>query len=79
MNINKIYNHIPGIALLFVVGYIGKLLEPVLSGLTGVKIEYVLIAIVLGLLIRNLVKIPEIFNPGIDTYELWLKIGIVLL
>ena len=23
--------------------------------------------------------IPEIFNPGIDTYELWLKIGIVLL
>ncbi|MFA4955926.1 MAG: putative sulfate exporter family transporter [Candidatus Methanoperedens sp.] len=79
LNINKIVNHLPGIALLFIVGYIGKLLEPVLTGLTGVKIEYVLIAIIIGLLIRNLIKIPEIFNPGIDTYELWLKIGIVLL
>lgn len=75
----KLFNYLPGIALLFAVGYIGKLLEPVLTGYTGVKIEYVLIAIVLGLVIRNSLKIPKIFDPGIDTYELWLKIGIVLL
>lgn len=75
----NVLHYLPGIVLLFAVGYIGKLLEPVLSNLTGVKIEYVLIAIVLGLLIRNLVNIPEIFDPGVDTYELWLKIGIVLL
>jgi uncharacterized integral membrane protein (TIGR00698 family) len=42
-------------------------------------IEYVLWAIVLGLVIRNTVGVPRVFRPGVDTYEFWLKIGIVLL
>ena len=42
------------------------------------RIEYVLWAIILGLVVSNFFTIPEIFRPGIGTYELWLKLGIVL-
>ena len=43
------------------------------------NIEYVLWAILIGLVISNTVTIPEVFLPGIATYEFWLKAGIVLL
>src|SRR6202043_3432329 len=43
------------------------------------NIEYVLWAILLGLLISNTVGIPRLFQPGLATYEFWLKTGIVLL
>ena len=76
---------IPGIMLLVVIGYGGKFLEKFLN--TYAKshhwmfpnIEYVLWAIVIGLLISNLFTVPRIFLPGIATYEFWLKVGIVLL
>ncbi|MCC5575960.1 putative sulfate exporter family transporter [Microtetraspora sp. AC03309] len=76
---------IPGLLLLAAIGYAGKLAE------TGVKqlaestgwslpnIEYVLWAILLGLIITNTVGVHRIFRPGIATYEFWLKLGIVLL
>ena len=35
-------------------------------------------AIILGLVVSNFFTIPPIFRPGIATYELWLKLGIVL-
>ena len=41
-------------------------------------IEYVLWAIILGLAVSNFVGVAPIFRPGIATYELWLKLGIVL-
>ena len=47
--------------------------------LTLPNIEYVLWAIAFGLLVSNTVGIPEIFRPGVDTYEFWLKTGIVLM
>jgi uncharacterized integral membrane protein (TIGR00698 family) len=43
------------------------------------NIEYVLWAILIGLVISNTLAIPEFFQPGIATYEFWLKLGIVLL
>jgi len=43
------------------------------------NIEYVLWAIILGLLISNTVGVPELFRTGVATYEFWLKAGIVLL
>jgi len=43
------------------------------------NIEYVLWAIVLGLVISNTIGVPEIFRSGMATYEFWLKAGIVLL
>jgi uncharacterized integral membrane protein (TIGR00698 family) len=42
------------------------------------QIEYVLWAIILGLIVSNSAGIPAIFRPGVATYELWLKLGIVL-
>jgi uncharacterized integral membrane protein (TIGR00698 family) len=76
---------IPGVMLLVVIGYAGKFLEKFLN--TYAKshhwmfpnIEYVLWAIVIGLLISNLFTVPKLFQPGIATYEFWLKTGIVLL
>jgi uncharacterized integral membrane protein (TIGR00698 family) len=76
---------LPGIALLFVIGYAGKVTEQVLReyGKTHhvalPNIEYVLWAILFGLVIANTVGVPQIFKPGIATYEVWLKSGIVLL
>jgi uncharacterized integral membrane protein (TIGR00698 family) len=76
---------IPGILLLAVIGLAAKWIEQSLNGYTKAhhivfpNIEYVLWAIVIGLVIGNLVKLPAIFQAGIDTYEFWLKAGIVLL
>jgi uncharacterized integral membrane protein (TIGR00698 family) len=76
---------IPGVLLLVVIGYAGKLLEQSVGKYakahhwTFPNIEYVLWAIILGLLIANTVGVPEIFRSGVGTYEFWLKAGIVLL
>jgi len=75
----------PGILLLAVVGYAGKVLEKFLNTYakahhwTFPNIEYVLWAILIGLAISNLLTVPKIFQAGIATYEFWLKVGIVLL
>jgi uncharacterized integral membrane protein (TIGR00698 family) len=65
---------IPGVLLLFVIGYGGKLVEHVVP-----HTEYVLWAILIGLVIANTVGVPAVFRAGVDTYEFWLKAGIVLL
>src|SRR5437660_8853884 len=76
---------LPGIALLFVVGYAGKVTEQLLRDygkahhLALPNIEYVLWAILFGLIIANTVGVAQVFRPGIATYEVWLKSGIVLL
>jgi uncharacterized integral membrane protein (TIGR00698 family) len=76
---------VPGVLLLLAIGYGGKVLEHTINatakarGWTIPNIEYVLWAIIIGLVIGNVVKLPAIFRPGVDTYELWLKAGIVLL
>jgi uncharacterized integral membrane protein (TIGR00698 family) len=76
---------IPGILLLAVVGYAGKFIEQFIAHygkahhLVLPNIEYVLWAILIGLVISNTVGIPAIFRPGVATYEFWLKAGIVLL
>src|SRR6516162_4885573 len=76
---------LPGILLLTAVGYAGKLLEANVGKYakshhwTFPNIEYVLWAILIGLVISNTVGVPEVFRPGVATYEFWLKAGIVLL
>ena len=76
---------IPGLALLAAIGLAAKWIEQSINGYTKAhhivfpNIEYVLWAIVIGLILGNLVKIPAIFQSGIETYEFWLKVGIVLL
>ncbi len=76
---------IPGIALLAVVGYAGKFIEQSITRygkahhLVLPNIEYVLWAILIGLIIANTVGLPRIFRAGVATYEFWLKAGIILL
>ena len=76
---------LPGIALLALVGLAGKFVEHFLNTYTKAhhitfpNIEYVLWAIVFGIVIANTVGLPRIFRPGVATYDLWLKIGIILL
>ena len=76
---------IPGVLLLAAIGYAGKLLEQNVGKYAKShhwvfpNIEYVLWAILLGLLISNTIGVPEIFRNGVATYEFWLKAGIVLL
>src|SRR6476660_4163985 len=76
---------LPGVALLTIVGLAGKVLEKTIAGYTKAhhivfpNIEYVLWAIVVGLLISNTVGVPQWFKPGVATYEFWLKTGIVLM
>ena len=76
---------IPGVLLLAAVGYAGKFIEQFIARygkahhLVLPNIEYVLWAIVIGLVIANTMGVPEIFRAGVATYEFWLKAGIVLL
>lgn len=76
---------VPGLVLLAAIGLAAKWIEQSINGYTKAhhivfpNIEYVLWAIVIGLILGNLLKIPVIFQTGIETYEFWLKVGIVLL
>jgi uncharacterized integral membrane protein (TIGR00698 family) len=76
---------LPGLLLLAGVGWAGKLIEQSIARygkahhMTLPNIEYVLWAILIGLVISNTVGIPAMFRPGLATYEFWLKAGIVLL
>ena len=76
---------IPGLLLLAAVGLAGKFIEQSIARygkahhLVLPNIEYVLWAILIGLLIANTVGVPAFFRRGVATYEFWLKTGIVLL
>src|SRR3954467_12774148 len=82
---SRLLRLLPGIALLFAIGYAGKLAETLVKDygkahhLALPNIEYVLWAILLGLVISNTAGVAQIFKPGIATYDFWLKAGIVLL
>jgi len=81
----RLVEPIPGIALLAAIGLLGKFIEQriALYGKTHhlhlPNIEYVLWAILIGLLVANTVGVPRVFKAGIATYDFWLKTGIVLL
>jgi len=76
---------VPGVLLLAGIGYAAKTLERSINAYAKghhrifPNIEYVLWAILIGLVISNTLTIPKIFQSGIATYEFWLKLGIVLL
>jgi uncharacterized integral membrane protein (TIGR00698 family) len=82
---SRFFRLVPGVALLAVIGFAGKLLEKNINAYARgnhrafPNIEYVLWAILIGLIISNVFGLAEIFKPGVATYEFWLKAGIVLL
>jgi uncharacterized integral membrane protein (TIGR00698 family) len=80
-----VFRLIPGLLLLAAIGLAGKLTEQSIAAygkshhIALPNIEYVLWAIIFGLIVSNTVGVPSLFRPGVDTYEFWLKSGIVLL
>lgn len=77
--------YVPGVVLLIAIGVLGKYAQIWWKAIaqhehwTVPDIEYVLWAIVFGLIVTNTVGLHRIFGPGVQTYEFWLKIGIVAL
>ena len=83
--VRRALNLLPGVILLGLIGYVGKVAEQSIAAygranhLTLPNIEYVLWAIIFGLLVANTIGVPAACEAGIETYEFWLKTGIVLL
>jgi uncharacterized integral membrane protein (TIGR00698 family) len=83
--IRRVAELAPGVVALGIIGYAGKVAEQFIAAyarahhLTIPNIEYVLWAIVFGLVVANTIGLPRICEAGVDTYEFWLKTGIVLL
>jgi uncharacterized integral membrane protein (TIGR00698 family) len=81
----RILRLLPGLILLTLVGLGGKFIEHSIAvygkthHLTLPNIEYVLWAILIGFIIANTIGVAAAFKPGLETYEFWLKAGIVLL
>jgi uncharacterized integral membrane protein (TIGR00698 family) len=77
--------YVPGVLLLIAIGLLGKYAQVAWKSLahqehwTVPDIEYVLWAILIGLVISNIIGLHRIFRAGVQTYEFWLKIGIVAL
>lgn len=81
----RFFRVLPGVALLFGIGLFAKLLQYTFTylratypGVPFPHLEYVLWAILLGLAVGNTVGVAPFFRAGVATYELWLKLGIVL-
>jgi len=83
--VQRFLSLVPGILLLAGIGYVGKLTEQAIAAygkanhLALPNIEYVLWAIIFGLVVSNTAGVPAVLRPGVATYEFWLKTGIVLL
>jgi len=83
--LSRLGSYLPGLLLLLGVGLLGKLLEQTINGYCKAhripfpNIEYVLWAILIGLVLANAFRIPKAFQAGIGTYDFFLKIGVVLL
>lgn len=74
LNYGGWFQYLPGLLALLTVGYAGKIIAGYVP-----HMEYVLFAIAIGMLISNTVGVPKVLEPGISTYEFWLKTGIVLM
>jgi uncharacterized integral membrane protein (TIGR00698 family) len=83
--LQRVASLVPGVLLLLLLGLAGKVTEQSIAEygrvhhLTLPNIEYVLWAIIFGLVVSNTVGVPALFQRGVDTYEFWLKAGIVLM
>jgi uncharacterized integral membrane protein (TIGR00698 family) len=82
---NRPLDYVPGLLLLIAVGVLAKYAQVWWNALAkhehwkAPDIEYVLWAIVIGLLIANTIGLHRVFRPGVLTYQFWLKVGIVAL
>jgi uncharacterized membrane protein YadS len=72
------------VALIVVLAIGGKLLSNWLQAVIAMAwmrslASNVIIAIIGGMLIGNLIPLPKVFAEGVNSYEFFLKVGIVLM
>lgn len=65
---------LPGIGALVVIGLAARGVSAVIPSL-----NYLIVAIVIGLVIANSYGVPEWAKPGVGTHKLWLETGIVVM
>jgi len=73
------FSTLPGWALMLAISLFSTLLSRQIVIGTRHPLESVTIAILVGLLLRNLFSLPTFFDPGLSRYESALKLGIVFL
>ncbi|MGA2762193.1 MAG: putative sulfate exporter family transporter [Spirochaetia bacterium] len=79
-----VLDFLPGVALIVALAIGGKLLSNWLQAAITVAwvrslASNVIIAIIGGMLLGNLIPLPRIFARGVNSYEFFLKVGIVLM
>jgi uncharacterized integral membrane protein (TIGR00698 family) len=71
--VGSVARSLPGIVALLVIGLAARGLA------TGVPVDHLVVAIIAGAVLGNALGKPRVLRPGIQTYKLWLEVGIVLL
>ena len=80
--IDRVPSLIPGVALAAAVVVAAVLLADAINAALGLDglVSFILVAIVLGMLVRNTIGLSELFNPGITfCLKKLLRLGIILL
>ncbi|MEG6615036.1 putative sulfate exporter family transporter [Peptococcaceae bacterium 1198_IL3148] len=80
----KVVKSIPGLILIIALSYLaiqteGWMKENAKALKDALSINYVFIAIIFGMLIRNTVGVPTVFEPGLKYSTIFTKTGIVLM
>nr|WP_303647861.1 putative sulfate exporter family transporter [Haloarchaeobius sp. HME9146] len=67
-------SYLPGVAALVCIGFVARFLSDVVP-----HVNALIAAVAIGILLRNLVGVPDRLSPGAETHKLWLEAGIVLM
>ena len=75
---------LPGLIPVFLIAYISRVGDPFIKehwkfGADALHLNYVLLAIIMGMVIRNTVGVYDVFRPGIALTRPALKVGIVIM
>ncbi|GAH69573.1 unnamed protein product, partial [marine sediment metagenome] len=69
---------LPGWCLMLALALIGRFIQGLVVVGGSKPVEAAIVAIIVGIVLRNLKLIPAIFDPGIKAFERPLIIGIIL-
>ncbi len=77
-------SYIPGLISVFAIAYIARVADPIIKqhwkfGADALHLNYVLVAIIIGMLIKNTVGVPDVLKHGIALTRPSLKVGIVIM
>jgi len=76
--------YIIGLIPVFLIAYVARIADPFIKanwkfGADALHLNYVLVAIIAGMVIKNTVGVPDVLKPGIGLTRPSLKVGIVIM